>query len=154
MVYAALPDRLHAEVLSPLGGTELIIDGGAGRLALSVVSERVAFVGRSDSEVLERIVGTPISLEELVRALLTGEHGGGGYRVQRWAAESPGLPERFEIGSEGRHLRLELKRLGNMRETPSRLATGEPVEGFERRSLDDFDWDWFGEGEVPQPTGG
>ena len=70
-LFASLPDRLHAEVVPPVGGPALIIDGGHGRLAVTVNSRDAAWVGDAREDVLETILGFPVTLEALVSALLT-----------------------------------------------------------------------------------
>ncbi len=45
LLFAELPDRLHGEVISPLGRTEMIADAGGGRISVLFVRDRVAFVG-------------------------------------------------------------------------------------------------------------
>ncbi len=155
LLYAELPDRIHGEVLSPLGRTELIIDGGSGRMAVSVVRERVAFVGRPEPRTLDELVGAPILLEDLVRSLLTDPAAdvpaATAYRTLRAEAEGPGLPGLFEVGSGGRGLRLELRRRDRKPRPPGGLGTGAPPAGFEQRPLAELAWDWFDDGSEAAP---
>ena len=55
LLHAALPDRLHGEVLAPVGGTVLIFDGGGGRMAVTFVRDRVSFVGPASPANLEKL---------------------------------------------------------------------------------------------------
>jgi hypothetical protein len=138
-LFAELPDRLHGEVISPVGTTELIVDAGQGRLSVALVRERVAFVGPAKPEVIEGLLGVRVGLEELVRALLTGEIGETGHTIMR--SETPGtaLPEQLEIRSGQRELVLQLKRRQPFGAVDDRLGRGLPPEGMEQRTLDELD---------------
>jgi hypothetical protein len=144
LLFAALPDRLHAELLSPLGGTELVVDGGGGRLAVAVVGERVVFTGSAGARALEPIVGGPLSLADLVRALVTADPAvPSGCKVRREAAAAWGLPRTFEITCGGRELLIELRRSRALREPAAGLGTGVVAGDFEVRDLDELRWEWF-----------
>ena len=136
LLFAALPDRIHAEVLSPMGRTEMILDGGAGRVAITVVPEGVSFVGEGGPGSLERVLGVPLGLEALVRGLLTGERIERGYGLVRSGTEPGDLPESLEIHTPRSMLSLELKRIRGMRTLGQGVGTGEPPSGTEVRPLD------------------
>jgi hypothetical protein len=136
MLYAALPDHLHGEILSPLGSTVMIIDGGAGRLSVTLARDGVSYVGLAREEILERILGVRVSLEELVTGILTGEAGPGSYTVIRGAGPDLGLPESIVFRSDAASLSFELKKLRPLRELPADLGTGQPPDGTEVRELD------------------
>jgi hypothetical protein len=135
LLFAAPPDRLHGEVLSPTGNTVLIFDGGDGRMAVTFVRDRVAYVGPAGSEALDKLVGVPLTLEELVRGLLEGARGGEPYTLVRLAQE-PGLPQSLEIVAEGRSLALQLKRLRPLSAPAEGLGTGRPPDGMEQLPLE------------------
>jgi hypothetical protein len=135
LLYAAYPDRLHGEVLSPTGGTVLIFDGGDGRIAVTFVRDRTAYVGPAGREALDKLVGIPLTLEEMVRGLLSGPQGDESYTMIR-EPDREGLPERLEIRSEGRTLSLQLKRFRALKVPKETLGTGRPPEGMEPYPLD------------------
>lgn len=139
LLFAELPDRLHGEVLSPLGSTEMIVDGGNGRLAVTLVDEGVAFTGIARRADMQRILGVSMTLGELVRGLLTGASpADGSQRVERDASTAVGLPKRIRIEADGGGLLLELKRFRPMRFPAAGLATGSPPDGVEIRPLDEL----------------
>ena len=139
LLFAELPDRMHGELLSPLGSPQMIVDGGAGELAITLVRRGLSYVGRSDPDVMEGLVGVRLTLEGLVRAVLEGQVSGGGHQVSRSGEERRGLPERLEIRSAGSRLTLELKQLLPVRAPAGELGTGRPPEGMELRPLDELD---------------
>jgi hypothetical protein len=142
LLWAELPDRFHGEVIHPLGGTELIIDGDGERLLVAVIRERLAFVGPPAADVMRQVIGVDLPPQELVQVLLTGRGARDDYRAERQGGPGPGLPERFEIERDGRRLTLQLRRLDALRADPDELATGEPPEGFEVHPLADLHWEW------------
>ena len=135
LLYAARPDRLHGEVLSPTGGTVLIFDGGDGRIAVTFVRDRVSYVGSAGRDALEKLVGIPLTLEEMVRGLLSGPTGDETYSLLR-EPDREGLPESLEIRAQGRTLSLQLKRLRALRSAEESLGTGIPPRGMDPRPLD------------------
>jgi hypothetical protein len=138
LLFAALPDRLHAEVLPPVGGPALIIDGGSGRLAVTVNSREAAWVGEAREEVLEAILGFPVSLEGLVGALIQGSALSGPVELSRAPRTGAGLPRSFELGFGGRELQLELQRTGKRGRGSYAIGTGTPPPGVEVHPLDDL----------------
>lgn len=144
LLFAAAPDRIHGEVLSPMGTTALIFDGGGGRIAITLVRDRIAYAGTAGPEVFEKLIGVPVRLEDLVESLLTGG-GGGAQRVVREPAEREGLPELYEISAGGRSLELQLKRLRSLDRWSGGLGTGEPPGELEPLPLERFqplrEWD-------------
>jgi hypothetical protein len=138
LLFAASPDRLHAEVLPPLGGPALIIDGGGGRLAVTVGSRDAAWVGEAREEILESILGFPVTLEGLVGAFLQGSTLAGPVEVSRSPRSGPGLPRRFELGLEGRELQLELQGTRKRGRGGYAIGTGTPPPGVEVRPLEEL----------------
>ncbi|ANM28787.1 hypothetical protein ABI59_02915 [Acidobacteria bacterium Mor1] len=142
LLYAEAPDRLHAEAVAPVGGTQLIVDGNASRLSIALVRDKLAFAGEPTGSDLERIVGSPVSPAELVRALLEGAPpSDAGITVERTG--EGGLPTTFSIRSGGHRLELELRRTDRTTPKGGLLASGEPPDGFETYPLSDLVWDWF-----------
>jgi hypothetical protein len=137
-LFAALPDRLHAEVLPPVGGPVLIIDGGSGRLAVTVNSRDAAWVGEAREDVLETILGFPVTLEALVGALLQGSAIEGAVEITRTPGTGYGLPRRFSMSLAGRELLLELQRTRKRGRGGYAIGTGTPPPGVETRSLEEL----------------
>jgi hypothetical protein len=139
VLFAELPDRIHAEVIGPLGSTQLILDGGDGVLAVTAVRRGIAWVGPSRPEALAAIVGVPLPLEQLVRALLIGEIDCDDCRVLR-SDEPPGtLPEQLEVRLAGNLLSLELKRLRALERGAEALGRGRPPDGVTVHPLGEID---------------
>jgi hypothetical protein len=139
LLYATLPDRLHAEVLSPVGTTELIVDGGSGRVAVTIPRERVSYTGSGDAVGLDKILGVHLSLEDLVRGLLGQPIDDAGYRVAREPEGQIGLPNTLEIDGSGHRFSLRLKKMQPLRVSTSGLGNGEPPPGMEVLPLESLE---------------
>ena len=136
LLYAELPDRVHAEILSPVGTTEVILDGGGGRIAVTLPRERVAYVGTGDTTALEQVLGLSLTLEQLVQALLGAGSSVEGLAYVREPPGTPGLPREFEIESAGNRLRMRLERTAPLRVSTAEFGNGEPPAGVEQRPLE------------------
>lgn len=139
-LYVELPDRIHAELSGPVGGPKLIVDGGGGRIAVSIVPERVAFVGGASRDDLARALGLRIALDDLVPAFLGTAGPPADVEELRRGGGAPGeLPERFLVRAGDGTLELVLK---GTRELPSSLpdgfAAGTPAPRMEPRPLSDL----------------
>lgn len=137
LLYVDLPDRLHGEIVSPVGTTVLVFDGGSGRLAVTYVRDRTSFVGPSSADAVESLFGVHASLEGLVRALWTGDTSGEEFHVER-AGPKAGIPTRFEIVSNRRRMILELRKYQTLRGAGDSVGTGEPPHGTTILPLDDL----------------
>jgi hypothetical protein len=138
-LYAELPDRIHAEVLPPVGGPRLVLDGGGGKLAVALVEERVAYVGDAGAESVGRVIGAPISLAFLVSALLGGcPPGAGDVVIRREPPEGPGLPSRFELRRGATGFEIERRGGERIRTLGAGLGSGTPPGGFTVLPLDDL----------------
>jgi hypothetical protein len=139
-LFVAPPDRVHGEVVSPLGSTVMIVDGGNGDLAVTLVREGVSYVGRARPEILERILGVRLSLAELVRGFLTGldEERCTDCVVRRSEEERHGMPEWIEFRSADAQLSFELKKVRPLRAESESLGTGLPPDGTRIRGLDEL----------------
>jgi hypothetical protein len=135
LLYATLPDRIHGEILSPVGTTEVIVDGGGGQVAVTLPRKRVSYTGSGDPEALEKILGVRLSLEELVRGLLGHEISDTGYAVKREPAGSLGLPDELTIEGSGHRLSLRLKSTQPLRVSTETLGNGQPPPQMERLPL-------------------
>jgi len=137
MLFVEAPDRIHAEVLSPLGTPELVLDGGAGLLAVTLVDEGRTYAGPARPEALFLALGLPIEIGQLVEAVRTGEAGDSGWRVTR-AGPRGSLPETLELAAADLVLTLRRKRLRVLDRPRGELGTGRPPAGVEARPLDEF----------------
>lgn len=135
-LWAERPDRLHAEVLTPVGGTALVVDAGGGRLSVADVAERAAFVGAADGDGLARLLGVEVTVTSLVGALLDGREPGGGVLLERAPAGAGVLPERLALRHDGRSLELELRRRVALAPDADVPGSGEPPAGFELAPLE------------------
>jgi len=135
LLYAALPDRLHAEVLPPVGGPKLILDGGGGRLAVTLPGRDESWAGAATGEELGPILGFPLSLRELVVAVLEGASLGDDVGMTRLPPTGGELPQTFELRFEGRRLRLDLERRRTARGSAATMGTGAPPPGTDVRPL-------------------
>jgi len=141
LLFAELPDRLHAEVLPPVGGALLILDAGGGLVSITLTREKTAWVGPAGSEVLEKVLGIRIGLEELVRSILKDEPSRGAVHVSRTPPGRKGLPERLELRSEGRRLQLRLRKRRKLAPSSNGLGTGAPPDGVQVRPLEELGGD-------------
>jgi hypothetical protein len=135
LLFAASPDRLHAEVLGPMGAPHLVVDGGGGRLAVAFPGEGVAYVGEADPEALGRVLGVPLPLEPFVRFLTDGVVPvAEGLTLQR-EPEGGGLPRRIQVAARGASLSLTRRQWRPSPPDPSALGTGVAPAGLELRPL-------------------
>ncbi len=135
LVFAALPDRLHVEVVSSIGTTQMILDAGVGRVAVTLPRERLSYVGPADDRALEALVGVRASPDWLVRALLLGEAEG---RDLEREGPTGVVPERLRLRTENGALELWRRAIEPVRADVARLGTGEAPEGMEQRPLDEL----------------
>jgi hypothetical protein len=139
MLYATLPDRIHGEILSPVGTTEVIVDGGAGRVAVTLPRKRTAYTGAGDADALEKVLGVRLSLRQLVHELLGHEASSTDYEVVREPAGQTGLPRELRIDASGHRLSLRLKSKQPLRVSTESLGNGEPPPEMNVRPLTALD---------------
>jgi len=139
LLYATLPDRIHGEILSPVGTTEVMIDGGGGQVAVTLPRDRVAYTGPGDAEAMEKVLGIRLSLEDLVRALLGHEVSDSGYELDREPRGEVGLPLGLRIEGNGHRLSLRLKTKQPLRVSTATLGNGEPPPEMDVRPLATLD---------------
>lgn len=138
LVYAARPDRLHGEVLSSIGTTELILDAGSATVSVFFVRDGVAYVGDATERALDALLGVRLDPRDLV-AVLLGDAPGPSSLDWIVVPGDDGYPRSVELGDGSRRLRLELKRLQTIRADPRFLGTGRPPDGAEERPLELLD---------------
>ena len=138
LLYAAAPDRLHAEVLGPMGAPHVIVDGGGGRVAVAFPGEGVAYVGDADAAVLGRVLGVPLSLDAFVRFLLEGAPvDAAGLSAAREPLDA-GLPRRVEVTAGEATLTLKGRQWRPSPPDPRALGTGTAPPGLEVRPLEEM----------------
>ncbi len=139
LLWAELPDRLHAEFLGPVGGPEMIVDGGGGRLAITLVRDRTSYVGPASPRAIEAVTGVAVPLEVLVRWIVSGPaEVPAGLEVTRDPPDTPGLPLSLEIHDGDRKVRIERRRLEGSAALAGGTGTGTPPPGVETRPLEEL----------------
>ena len=138
-LWAAPPDRLHLEVFGPMGGTRLAVDGGNGRLAVSLVQDKVSFSGEAAGLPLSSVFGVALTLEQTVAALTGGDRPAGLTVWRRDATAADPLPLRLHVGTEGALLELTRIQLRQVEAGGTAgLGTGSPPDGMTVRPLADL----------------
>jgi hypothetical protein len=135
-LWAALPDRLHAEFSPPVGGPAVIVDAGGGRLSVTLPRERTAYVGQASAAAIGAVTGVSVSLEDLVRWIVLG--GGserGDVRVRRLPERGPGLPRELEIRAGERTLRIERRETFTSAALAAGTGTGAPPSGVVEKPI-------------------
>ena len=137
-LFVARPDRLHAEIAGPVGGPRLIVDGGGGRIAVSFVADRLAYVGEDARAGLRSVLGLDLGLEELVAAVLDGA-APAAVRAFEYTPGGPGgWPRRLAMSGSDVDVVLELRRTRALPASATTdLGTGTAAPGFEHRSLEE-----------------
>jgi len=138
-LWAMRPDRLHAELLAPVGGVRLVLDAGGDAACIVDVPRATAFAGGSGPEALAPVVGVRVSIAEAVAALLDGTSPPG-LTVLREG--EPGLlPATLRIDDGARSVRMERLRLERREGSTAELGTGTPPAGIAVRPLEDLSLD-------------
>lgn len=135
-LFAARPDRIHAEALSPLGTTHWIVDGGAGQLAVTAVRERITWAGDESPAAVAALLGLELSLTDLVDAVLGAEPLPAA--VLRRTGTARQLPERLVLRTAEATLDLRLDRHMWVGRPSSELGTGRVPPDAEWRPLEDL----------------
>ena len=139
LLWADLPDRFHAELLPPVGGPEVIVDGGGGRLAITLVRERTAYVGPASRAAIEAVAGVPVPVEDLVRwIVVAADPVPRDVEVTRQPERAGGLPKRLEIRAGGRTLTIERRRLDARGALAAGAGTGAAPPGVAERPLEEL----------------
>lgn len=136
-IFAALPDRIHAEVVGPAGGAHWIVDGGSGRLAVTSIADAACYTGGATPDAVAAALGVKVSLRDLVAAFLGASGAGAGPGLVR-EPDRPGLPARFTLTSEGRVLALEKQSERTRDGGAAALGSGAVPPGVEVRPLEDL----------------
>lgn len=133
-VHARPPDRLHLEVIAPVGGTVFVLDAGNGSVAAAWMEDRFAIEGSSDRASMERLLGIPLDAAGWVTTILDGSTGGA-VEVDREGA--PGaLPRRLVLRRDALEVQLKLEDVRGIR---GEVGNGRPPPGFEVLPLSSMD---------------
>jgi hypothetical protein len=136
-IWAERPDRLHVELISPVGGVALILDAGGGSACIVDPGAATAYVGMDGPDAIEALVGVRVSVAEAVAALLDGAppHG---LTVSRHGDHAGTLPEKIRIDDGARSIELSRIRFERGTADPRSLGTGSPPKQLAVRPLADF----------------
>lgn len=124
-LWAGEPDRLHAEIVAPVGGVTFTVDAGFGRVCVVDVAQGVAYAGDDGADALEALVGLPLSIGDAVAALLHGV-APAGVSVTREGGEDGALPSGLRISDGRGFLLLSRVRIDRGRVDAGALGTGIP----------------------------
>lgn len=118
----------------------MIVDGGGGKIAVTIVADRTAFAGEASRKTMDQVFGIDISLRKLVRLLLIGEDPGTDLLFRREPEFSDGYPELLELESSGLGLRMELKRYRHVPDLDyATLCNGIPPTGIRVLPMTELD---------------
>jgi len=135
LVFAELPDRLHVEILSPVGATEAILDAGSGRVSITFPRDRVSYVGPADEQAFAALVGLRATPAAVVQSLL----GTAPSDLEVERDGRPGrLPESLRIRTADGVLTLKLRTIEPVRGAGSTVGTGHVPPDVETRPVADL----------------
>lgn len=133
-LWAARPDRLHAELILPVGGVTFVLDAGGGNVSIVDVAEATAYVGPDGPGSIGAFTGVRVSVADAVAALLDGV-APEGVVVSRVGGPAGVLPETFRIEDGTRSLAIARLRIERGRADQRDLGTGVPPDGLRTRPL-------------------
>jgi hypothetical protein len=148
-LWAERPDRLHAELIAPVGGVTYILDAGGGNVCIVDVGEGTAYVGEDGPAALAALTGVRVSVADAVAALLDGVSPAG-IQVSRVGGADGTLPDKLVIEDAGRSLAIERVRVERGRTDESALGRGLPPDRLRLRPLENLTRDAASE---PEPAG-
>jgi len=136
-IWAERPDRLHAELIAPIGGVVYVLDAGGDHACFVDVAAATAYVGEAGPAAIEALIGVHVSVVDAVAALLTGSSRDG-LAVARVGRGDGGLPESIRIADGSRSISLTRIRFERGITDPRALGTGVPPERLAVRPIDSF----------------
>ncbi len=136
-IWAEPPDRLHVELIAPLGGVTLILDAGGGNVCIVDTAAATAYTGKDGPDAIEALVGVRVSVAEAVAALLQGAPPGG-LTVTRAGGAEGALPRKLRIVDGARSITLARMRYQRGTTDSRSLGTGVPPKQFPARPIEDF----------------
>ena len=134
-VWVEPPDRLHAELLAPVGGVVFILDAGGGNACVVDVAAATAYVGEDGPGAIEALVGVRVSVADAVAALLHG-YSPPGLAVTRDGGADGALPEKIRIADGARSIVLARLRFERGKTDPRALGTGVPPKQLRVRPIE------------------
>lgn len=140
-LWAERPDRLHAELMGPMGGVNFVLDSGGGQTCVVDVAAATAYAGPDGVGAIGALVGVRVSVADAVAALLSGVVPPG-LHVARDDSAQGELPATIRIADESRSIALERLRFERGTGDARALGTGVPPPKLTVRPL---------EGVVPAP---
>ena len=142
-VWAETPDRLHAEILPPIGGPAWILDAGGGRLSVTDIDAATCWTGPEGPRALEDWLGVPLDVAGLVGAIL-GAKGPSPPAVRlREPAGVEGFPARIQFAGPA-FGSLLLERSGYRVAPRGNLGTAAVPRDVTVRDLSELDATAFG----------
>jgi hypothetical protein len=136
-LWAERPDRLHGELIAPVGGVTFILDAGGGHAYIVDVAAATAYVGDDGPAAIEALVGLRVSVEEAVSALLGGVSPRG-LTVTRVGGADGELPREIQIVDGPRSISLARVRFERGRAESSTLGTGVPPAQLRVRPIENL----------------
>ena len=134
-LWAERPDRLHAELIAPVGGVAFILDAGGGNACIVDVAAATSYVGEDGPGAIEALVGVRVSVADAVEALLHGASPQG-LVVTRAGGADGALPETIRIADGARSLVLDRLRFERGNTDPRALGTGIPPKRLPVRPIE------------------
>jgi hypothetical protein len=135
-IWAALPDRLHAEVMGPVGGVHFVVDAGGGKVCVIDVDGATAYAGDDDPAAFDALVGIRVSFRDAVGALLSGTSPDG------WTVSRDGpvdaLPSSIRIDDGANSLALTRSGFARGAAGGRALGSGEPPGTLPVRPLSEL----------------
>ena len=135
LLFAASPDRLHAEALGPTGAPHLVVDAGGGQIAVAFPGEGVAYVGEASPETLGRVLGISVTLHDLVGFLTEGRDPGVPGLSLRRDPPGAGLPREAHLASGSGTLEMTRRQWRPAPPDPGALGVGRAAPGLDLRPL-------------------
>jgi len=136
-IWAERPDRLHVELISPVGGVTFILDAGGGDACVIDAGAATAYVGKDGPEAIAALVGVRVSVAEAIAALLEGAPPRG-LAVTRTGAADGALPEKIPIADGVRSITLARIRYERGTTDTRSLGTGVPPKQLPVRPIEDL----------------
>lgn len=126
-VWAEEPDRLHAELIVPVGGVTFIVDAGGGRVCVVDVGAATAYAGADGPAAFASLFGVRVAVADAVAAMLRGTDAAG-LTVTRSGGEDGRLPDALRIADGARSVSLTRLRSERGTADAGTLGTGLPPE--------------------------
>ena len=134
-LWAERPDRLHAELIGPVGGVSHVLDAGGGRVCVVEVATSTAYAGEDSTAAIEALTGVRTSVADAVAAFLEGVPPPG-LTLTRDGPAGGALPVAIRIADGSRSLALTRVRFERGTGDPHAVGTGTPPGGLAVRPIE------------------